>query len=50
MITKGDKIAFALIGLALFITIVFWEDVSSLFGSKEKAGQKKEMKKNKKKD
>lgn len=52
MITKTDKIIFIIIGVFIVLTIVFWGDVRSIFGSKEVVAQtdKKEKKEDKGKD
>lgn len=48
MVTKGDKIAFALIAVLLVLAIVFRKDIASVFegGGNDKGG--KEKKKDKK--
>lgn len=48
MVTKGDKIAFALIAVLLVLAIVFRKDIASVFegGGQDKGG--KEKKKDKK--
>ena len=51
MITKGDRIAFMLIGFLLIVTFVFWDDVERIVTHRPQPVQQKEMaKKDKKKN
>lgn len=50
MVTKGDKIAFALIAVLLVLAIVFRKDIASVFEGGGQNKGKKEKKKDKDND